>query len=840
MRLNEGLVGKIDPLLEEALMQARGDEELLVIMSLDLKKPLVKEPFHPKEFPSYEDYRRALIEYRKKEYSESLGDTIQALHDLSLKILAGGTTSRVLVVRGSPEQILRALELPGVRSATLDQLIALPGIATDEAIDHIANLYIKTLGGNLERKTKELIYQASEQYIINYHKRHNKLQVLGMQKPVDLDSVYTSVQFLQSSDIQGFESIEALQAVYRQPGKRGFQSQDAKKQDGIVVANQEQYLMVLGAPGAGKTTFLRKIGLEALKGKSGAFQHECIPVFIELKLFTANEINIEQAIAKEFRSCQLPSPEQFTANALQQGKLLILFDGLDEVPTKNMDFTISQYKNFVDQYNKNRFIISCRTAAYRQSFKRFREVEIADFDDTQIKQFIQNWFQSEVDRKAGTAEKCWSLIDKEEAIKELARTPLLLTFLCLVYDESQDLPKNRSRLYSNALDILLRRWAAEKRLPYDQIYSELGMDLEKIMLSEIAYRNFAADKLFFYVQEAVSQIKEFLESNENAPNHLDAEAVLDAIAIQQGILVERVRDVYSFSHLTLQEYLTAQYIDDHRQIEKLVAEHLIDKRWREVFLLVAGLTRGGADELLLLMEKEAQKYINTPKLQDLLRWAEQVTSGSEGDFKPAVKRTFANNIANTIAIAIANDHFKSIVRAIEPAKANANTIIKAIASDRASVSATVIVSAITSTIIRAIVTTNHPKASGKRAKSYAHLLGDAIAYARELEKLKVFKDVNWARLIDSLEVLKVQIPSDDQDDQSHDVRQEFTMSFLQTWCNALHLNPQLVNLSKEERKALENYLNANLLMVQCKQAAVRVSPKTWEAIEERMLLLPGD
>jgi predicted NACHT family NTPase len=108
-----------------------------------------------------------------------------------------------------------------------------------------------------------------------------------------------------------------------------------------------------------------------------------------------------------------------------------------------------------------------------------------------------------------------------------------------------------------------------------------------------------------------------LAGNLNAPQHLNGEAVLNAIAIQQGILVERAEDVFSFSHLTLQEYLTAQYIDDHRLVEKLVTEHLTDQRWKEVFLLVAGVMRGGTDDLLLLMENEVQKYINTPKLQAL-------------------------------------------------------------------------------------------------------------------------------------------------------------------------------------------------------------------------------
>ncbi|MEH2012320.1 hypothetical protein [Nostoc sp.] len=69
--------------------------------------------------------------------------------------------------------------------------------------------------------------------------------------------------------------------------------------------------------------------------------------------------------------------------------------------------------------------------------------------------------------------------------------------------------------------------------------------------------------------------------------------------------------------------------------------------------MVAVLMRGGADDLLLLMEKEAQKYINTPKLQALLNWAEQIKAGSPGYFKAVHKRASAianaNANANTYA-----------------------------------------------------------------------------------------------------------------------------------------------------------------------------------------------
>ncbi|MEH2301238.1 MAG: histidine kinase, partial [Nostoc sp.] len=349
---------------------------------------------------------------------------------------------------------------------------------------------------------------------------------------------------------------------------------------------------------------------------------------------------------------------------------------------------------------------------------------------------------------------------------------------------SQSFPDNRSVLYRKALRILLEEWASEKRILRDEIYQGLHTELEEILLSEIAYTGFESDRLFFSQRDIVQQIKTFLASNLNAPQHLDGESVLKAIAVQQGILVERAEDVFSFSHLTLQEYLTAQYIDDHRQVEKLVTEHLTDERWKEVFLLVAGLMRGGADDLLLLMEKEAQKYINTPKLQALLNWAEQVTVGSPGDFKPVGKRA--------VAIAEANANANALAYANANANANAN--------------------------------------------AYANANAEAINYSRELEKLKIFNNINFTVLIARLEALKVKVPGKQQ---SREVLRAFAENLQQTLLNAFNLTQEMINLSKKEADALSDYLYANHLIIQCKQAAVRVSPQTWEAIEAQMLLVPG-
>ncbi len=100
---------------------------------------------------------------------------------------------------------------------------------------------------------------------------------------------------------------------------------------------------------------------------------------------------------------------------------------------------------------------------------------------------------------------------------------------------------------------------------------------------------------------------------------LDGEAVLKSIEAQHGLLVKQAWGAYSFSHLTLQEYLTARELASSRQrqgLEKLVS-HLTDSRWREVFLLVSEMTTP-ADDLLRLMKKKIDEIAHDSYLQEFL------------------------------------------------------------------------------------------------------------------------------------------------------------------------------------------------------------------------------
>jgi hypothetical protein len=191
------------------------------------------------------------------------------------------------------------------------------------------------------------------------------------------------------------------------------------------------------------------------------------------------------------------------------------------------------------------------------------------------------------------------------------------------------------------------------------------------------------------------------------------------------------------------------------------------------------------------------------------------------------KRAIANANSYAIAIAYANTN----VDAIAVAYAYANT--KADANPYAIANAVANADAITNAITKAIAITN----PNLNTNAIASAIAIAITYTHQMEELKVFKGINFTVLIARLKALKAKAPDDKQPEE---VRQAFAKQFVQTLLKAFRLNPELVNLSEEEAEAWKNYLYANYLMMQCKEAAVRVSPKTWAEIEERMLLVPNN
>jgi predicted NACHT family NTPase len=471
----------------------------------------------------------------------------------------------------------------------------------------------------------------------NYDKIQSQcgtVHLLDIAQPIQLNDLYIDVNVLEEiTSKRWVESTNYQKFDHHEFDRFGLGKVRQKRVWGIEAFVQYSKLMLLGKPGAGKTTFLQSI---AISCNEGFFQPDCLPIFISLKNFAEdtrwrNQINLLSYIYEYF--CNFGITEKELITVLSHGKVLLLLDGLDEVTGEDCDEVIKSIRYFLDNFYRIRIIITCRIAAQSYKFYGFTEVEIADFTKVQISAFAHKWFlavakNSNMEAKA-LANKFMQKLELPENLQflELAATPILLNLTCLLFQSTEDFPLARSELYRQGLDLLLVRWDEARGIKRDQVYRDLSL-LHKIkLLSGIAAITFTQGDYLLPESKMRQLIINYLCHLPHATTDADAlqlesGAVLKAIEAQHGLLIERARGIYSFSHLTFQEYFTAREIVAHANTETLqeFVTHFNEKRWREVFLLSVEMLQP-ADNLLQLMKQKIDSLITTKaKLQNFLSW----------------------------------------------------------------------------------------------------------------------------------------------------------------------------------------------------------------------------
>ena len=486
-----------------------------------------------------------------------------------------------------------------------------------------------------------LVTQLRQQVKADIEERCGTMRILDMSQPIELGKIYTQVNILEKISSRRRKDItELLENCNAKEIERfNFGAVTEERIPGKEAVSRNKKLLILGKPGAGKTTFLKHLAIQSIRDK---FQRDLVPFFVTLKEFA--EIETKEQLLAYLKNYIKESSKDNLERVLENGKALILLDGLDEVLEADTKKVIREIESLTNKYPDNQYLMTCRIAAKEYTFVRFTEVEIADFDDEQIKTFAENWFKDKPIKPETFLER----LETEQPIKELVSNPLLLTLLCISFEELGDFPANRKELYEEGIDALLKKWDAKRGIQRDKVYKPLSIAKKEDLLSKIAWETFSVGDYFFKQDKAERLISEYIRNLPGA--NLDDEAlqgdseiVLKNIEAQHGLLVARAKHIYSFSHLTFQEYFTAREIILVRQssdkaLRELVS-HLFKKRWREVFLLAVAMSPD-AERLVLLMKDKIDRLLaNDADLQKYLQWLQEKAQQEHLLFKPEDKET---------------------------------------------------------------------------------------------------------------------------------------------------------------------------------------------------------
>ncbi|WKK21222.1 NACHT domain-containing protein [Streptomyces olivoreticuli] len=383
------------------------------------------------------------------------------------------------------------------------------------------------------------------------------------------------------------------------------------------LAGQHRVLL-RGAAGSGKTTLLQWLTTIAAKEElPPGLDHfrGCVPLPLPLRTLV--------------RHGSLPEPEEFLRTAarplagqpaargwvtrrLAEGSVLLLIDGVDEVPEADRRRTLAWIKELLAAYPDARYVITTRPSAVREGWLAdagFTELELLPMSRADVAAFIDRWHTAAGQHESEQLRTFRAALAKAVVAKpdlgRLATNPLMCALICALNRSRRgNLPHGRMELYRAALELLLVRRDREREIP--------GPDLDQAqqvaLLQKIAYWLIRNGRSEIEWHKAVDIVARALPRMPLVAARGDAGSILRHIVLRSGLLRRPTAETLDFIHRTFQDYLGSQAAVDEWDFGVLVA-HAHDDQWEDVLRMAVGHAspRERTELLGKLMDRAAQE-----------------------------------------------------------------------------------------------------------------------------------------------------------------------------------------------------------------------------------------
>ncbi len=348
-------------------------------------------------------------------------------------------------------------------------------------------------------------------------------------------------------------------------------------------------IVVVGDPGAGKTTMLRHLALCMAEQTSGQGLPE-LPAYVELFRFVkSGHASLLDYLAEHWESQYgFADARAYVEEQLVTGQAALLLDGLDEVMGGgSAKEALDAYHRVTEEVARlaNRFpraliATTCRRHGWRGGLTQFQVLEALDFEWPQIETFVANWFGDD-DRRSDSLVRALSA---NARLQTLATNPLLLSLIAIVYERDLELPERRAALYRRCVEVLLREWDAHRNIAR---YSRFTTDRKQDLLKQIARHYHERGQRYFPEDDLLDLIADYLPTIDLP--RTDNRDILHEIAAHYGLLKVQAHGWYGFLHLTLQEHFAATALLEEgvHGVDRAVAARY-EPWWEEVILLLAG------------------------------------------------------------------------------------------------------------------------------------------------------------------------------------------------------------------------------------------------------------
>lgn len=339
-------------------------------------------------------------------------------------------------------------------------------------------------------------------------------------------------------------------------------------------------VVILGDPGAGKSTILRWLATAYLLKAQAAFDWQDIPdvdslpdeswlpILIRCRDLPASAITLDDMLLHSLRKNEVPEAEckaltSLLRSKLDAGEAILLVDGLDEItdPSARAGFA-EQLTRIHRAIPKAPVVITSRIVGYREMGYRirygFEHLTVADLSRSDKDEFARRWCA--LTERVGSAEAADSLISdihSSDRIERLTGNPMLLTTMALIKRKIGRLPQRRVDLYEKAVEVLLN-WRSAIDAALDPREALPQLEYIAYAMCDEGVQRIREDQVIDLLRCVREEFPHIHPLREHSP-----EEFLVLLERRTGLLMQSgfvkhnglTVPVYEFRHLTLQEYL---------------------------------------------------------------------------------------------------------------------------------------------------------------------------------------------------------------------------------------------------------------------------------------------
>jgi hypothetical protein len=390
------------------------------------------------------------------------------------------------------------------------------------------------------------------------------------------------------------------------------------------VVTQQLRTVVLGDPGAGKSTLARKLvydlAADKLENLLGV-----VPILLVVRDHTQS-IKNEHELVEHYlkaacrKSYNLDPPDEALEYLLMNGRAVVVIDGVDELgDARFRESFASSVVAFATLYPLVTLVTTSRTVGYEDApldRSLFSDVRVKPFNRRQVETYSKRWFQlDESVRKMERKDLASAFLADSAELDDLRMNPLLLSLLCALYSSEHYIPRNRPEVYQKCADLLFDKWDRSRGI---EVRQELGAYV-RTAIRRLAWRIFTDPQGRQALPKA--EIRQFLATEVLAKRFAEedeaiqaAEDFLDFCTGRAWVLTDigtdRKETRYGFVHRTFLEYFAAAQLVKQdptpSAVWRKLRPHLHEDsdRWAVVSSLAVQILDGerddGGDSLLRL------------------------------------------------------------------------------------------------------------------------------------------------------------------------------------------------------------------------------------------------